>query len=327
MNLLVVEYVTGGGLADRPMPHILADAAVIRQAKLADLATTRGVDVLAMTDSRLPDDAAFAALRVGAGAFDDCFDRGLAWADAVWMTAPETGGLLERYARRVLAAGRHWLGCSPAAVRLAASKRATSERLRAAGIAAVPTLHQAQAVASGPVVVKPDDGVGCDAVRCFGARDAAARWATAVLGERAVFQPLVPGLPLSLSLLCADGDAQLLSVNRQHLRLRDGGFELAGITVDALGDAGGVFARLARRVAAAIPGLWGHVGVDLVATPDGPMVIEVNPRVTVSYAGLRRALGINPAQALLDLVRGDRPHRGPRGSGIVLDLDHVAATT
>jgi predicted ATP-grasp superfamily ATP-dependent carboligase len=30
-------------------------------------------------------------------------------------------------------------------------------------------------------------------------------------------------------------------------------------------------------------------------------VIEVNPRLTTSYAGLYRAIGINPAQLVLDL--------------------------
>jgi predicted ATP-grasp superfamily ATP-dependent carboligase len=326
MRVLVVEYVTGGGLAGQPLPHILADAAIIRQAQLGDLALLRGVDLLTLTDARLPDEPGIAALRVEAGDFDATFARGLDWADAAWVTAPETGGVLEALAHRVVGSGRRWLGCAPAAVRLAASKRATAQQLEAAGLPTIPTRTAANEVGAAAVVVKPDDGAGCEATRCFATPDAAARWAATTLGPRAVFQPLVPGEPLSLSLLCADGDARLLAVNRQRLRRRDGAFGLAGVTVNALADADGAFARLARRIAAAIPGLWGHVGVDLIVTTEGPVVVEVNPRATVSYAGLRPALGINPARLLLDLARGEWPAPLPRGTEIMLDLDHAATT-
>jgi len=50
-----------------------------------------------------------------------------------------------------------------------------------------------------------------------------------------------------------------------------------------------------------MPGLWGLCGVDFVETGAGPVVIEVNPRLTTSYAGLHRAIGINPAHLVLEL--------------------------
>ena len=53
----------------------------------------------------------------------------------------------------------------------------------------------------------------------------------------------------------------------------------------------------------AIPGLWGYVGVDLMLAKEGPVVLEINPRLTTSYCGLRRALGINTAAMVLDLLR------------------------
>ncbi len=41
--------------------------------------------------------------------------------------------------------------------------------------------------------------------------------------------------------------------------------------------------------------------MDFIETASGPIVIEVNPRLTTSYAGLHRAIGINPAQLVLEL--------------------------
>lgn len=45
-------------------------------------------------------------------------------------------------------------------------------------------------------------------------------------------------------------------------------------------------------MAEAIPGLEGLFGIDILLTAEGPVVVEVNPRLTTAYAGLRRALGI-----------------------------------
>jgi predicted ATP-grasp superfamily ATP-dependent carboligase len=51
----------------------------------------------------------------------------------------------------------------------------------------------------------------------------------------------------------------------------------------------------------ALPGLRGFVGIDVVWHPQrGPVVIEVNPRLTVAYAGLAATRGGKLACALLE---------------------------
>jgi predicted ATP-grasp superfamily ATP-dependent carboligase len=73
--------------------------------------------------------------------------------------------------------------------------------------------------------------------------------------------------------------------------------------------------ELARRATAlaagaldAMPAALGFVGVDLVLgnDPDGgeDVVIEINPRLTTSYVGLRRAVKQNLAQAIVDVAEG-----------------------
>ena len=73
---------------------------------------------------------------------------------------------------------------------------------------------------------------------------------------------------------------------------------------------GRTLAALAERIGHAIAGLRGYVGVDLVwHARRGPVVIEVNPRVTCAYVGLSRALGRNLAADAIELHRRDAPHR------------------
>ena len=102
-------------------------------------------------------------------------------------------------------------------------------------------------------------------------------------------------------MLCCDGRARLLACNRQKVRIAGGAFRFDGVSVNAIADRDGRYAELASRVGRALPGLWGYCGVDFIETADGPVVIEVNPRLTTSYAGLHRAIGQNPAQLVLGL--------------------------
>ena len=65
---------------------------------------------------------------------------------------------------------------------------------------------------------------------------------------------------------------------------------------------------LASQALAAMPAAHGFVGVDLVlgADPDGAddAVIEINPRLTTSYVGLRAAVRPNLAETILQVCNG-----------------------
>ncbi len=297
---------------------------------IGDLAACPGVDLLCSRDERLPPIPGIESIKVGSG--DDpfaAFARGAAHADAVWPTAPETGRALELLAMQVESLGKTLLGCRPAAVRIAASKCRTAETLAAAGIPAVPTVTADAAMPtwSGRWVTKPDDGAGAEDTLIADDGPTASARVRADPGCLVV-QPWLEGPSISLSMLCVDGESLLLSCNRQRLRISDGRVTLAGLEVNAGIEGAAALAHLAGRIAKAIPGLWGYVGVDLVLTEHGPVVLEVNPRLTTSYCGLGRALGINVAAMVLDLLvpgASDRWRRPAAGSAIELDLEACAA--
>jgi predicted ATP-grasp superfamily ATP-dependent carboligase len=94
----------------------------------------------------------------------------------------------------------------------------------------------------------------------------------------------------------------LLASNRQEIAIgKDGVATLMALEVNRFGDPDGSLADLARRIAQALPGLWGYVGVDYLETASGPVVLEINPRPTTSCCGLRPALGLNLASLVLAL--------------------------
>jgi len=325
MRVFVYEFITGGGLGSVPLPPSLArEGEMMAHALTRDLAAVPGVGVLLARDRRLPSAPPPAAtLRPEAGeSARDTYWSGLERCDAAWPIAPETGGTLEALSRLTLEAGRILLGSRPEAVHTAASKLVTATVLDARGIPAVPSYDDPARIPPlrGAWVVKPDDGAGCEDNWLLPDADNARRWLAAHPGH--IAQPWIEGEALSLSLICCNGAASLLAVNRQRV-VRGERLSLAGIEVNARADPDGRLARLGGAIACALPDLWGYVGVDLVDTPSGPVVMEVNPRVTTSYCGIANATGINPAQRVLELAQGlplaDTAPLAPRAVNLALE--------
>jgi predicted ATP-grasp superfamily ATP-dependent carboligase len=251
------------------------------------------------------------------------FAAGLQAADAVWPLAIESDGVLEQLSRGILRGKRILLGSAPGAVEVVASKLKLAQVLAEGGVAVVATYspHAVLPRDGGPWVVKPDDGAGCLDTRLFSDRTAALAWIRANAADRYVMQPFVAGKLGSLSLICCDGMARVLACNQERMAMRDNRFHFLGSIVNGLSDADGVLARLAQQVAAAIPSLWGYVGVDFVLTAHGAMVLDVNPRLTAAYAGLHASTGCNPARLVLDLLKSSAAMGAPVGMRRAVSVD------
>jgi len=312
MRLLIFEYITGGGLINEALPLDLAtEGDLMLGALVNDLLDLPDIEMVIPRDFRLAvpkfqgDQSRLSVVEMNRnGVFAQQWRELLDTCDAVWPIAPETNHILMNLCQSVRDAGRILLNSPAVAVARATSKLATAVLLEEKNIPVVPTwaLHQARTLSAGPWVLKPDDGVGCENVRIIRELKELERIDFDRLDSEWIIQPLIPGDAISLSLLCRQGEARLLSCNRQQVTMIDSGFHLNGCVVNGIRDVSGIFRQLAERIAAALPRLWGYVGVDLIAAANGPLVLEINPRLTTSYVGLRRALGINPAGLVMELL-------------------------
>ncbi|MBX5471467.1 MAG: ATP-grasp domain-containing protein [Acetobacteraceae bacterium] len=334
MRLLVCEYVTGGGLVGKPLSGgLLLEAELMVQALATDLANLPDVSACIARDTRLP--RLPLSLPVVPIA-DDPWKRwaeALAQVDAFWPIAPETGGVLERLAHMAEKAGVTLIGCPPPAIALATSKRRTIAKLAASGIPTPYTLplaafRQLPHSTSG-FVIKPDDGCGAEGVRIFENQGELDRYAASAAATQTetnlIIQPRICGEAHSLSLICHNGEAALLSCNRQLLTDTGAQLRYAGFVVGGAEKYRETYSGLAARIAAVMPQLSGYVGVDLIASPSGPVVLEINPRLTTPYAALSQSLGTNAAALILASARGlplpaARPKRAVR-----LTLHHKEA--
>src|SRR5690606_26341811 len=115
------------------------------------------------------------------------------------------------------------------------------------------------------------------------------------------------GVPASVAFLCGPTHRVPLAACRQHLT-DDGRLGYLGGSLLWETDLAVRATNLAARALAAMPPAHGYVGVDLVLgdADDGSqdVVIEINPRLTKSYVGLRALTRDNLAHAMLEIAAG-----------------------
>lgn len=276
-------------------------------ALLDDLVELSDVEVLTCRDYRLsPLHSSGVVISVGQGAdvwqvWEECITQ----VDAVWPIAPESGGVLERLSQLVLKHGKILLGSSPQTVALTASKYDTAVALSTQAVSVIPTFRPCEIDPSqpGPWVAKPDDGVGCEDTHYFPETPDLMHWlATGRRMQTHIVQPYMRGESASLSMICHAGRAWLLSCNRQRISLQQGVFSYHGSMINGMAQHWDQFDHLAQNVASLMPELMGYVGVDVMVQDEALTLIEINPRLTTSYAGLSLAVGCNPARLILDLI-------------------------
>lgn len=319
MKILVCEFISCGGLYREPLPGgLLAEGLGMRDALLQELKALENLELLASHDYRLPppDVTVSTMIRPGDDVWQVWMDL-IDQADAVWLIAPESAGILLKLTELVAGRGRLLLGCPPSVVELTASKLNTYRILSAAGIPCVPTwsarawLETARDNKEQAWVAKPDDGVGCEDSIYLRDPDEMSNWLRQDRLSSHVVQPMRKGVSCSLSMLCRNGQAWLLSCNRQLVNCEDGRFNYEGSIVNGALAYWAAFEELARSIARALPELAGYVGVDLIVLDGDALileVLEVNPRLTTSYAGLRQACGVNVAAQILRLLTADADH-------------------
>lgn len=335
MQLFLYEHLTAAG-ADAE--SLLREGDAMVRALAADFATLPRVNVIVARHPKLPPLSLGPRVRCvdaktenakSVEDFTKAFFELKLRPDYALAIAPETEQLLMNVAMPLEVIAKAQLHPYAGSIALASDKYFYAERLSIveAPTPAVwrstpedPTLPEGW---SFPSVIKPIDGCGSIGVRKINSRE---EFENTTLGENEMLQVWVPGAPVSVAVLCNAKAFEPLEPCLQKLGGESGFEYLGGMTPLPRHLA----YRARQLVEMAVICLQfetkaprGYVGVDLVLGDalDGSQdyIIEVNPRMTTSYVGLRRYYKGNLAGALIDVVEGRQPKLTPRGVAVEWD--------
>jgi predicted ATP-grasp superfamily ATP-dependent carboligase len=310
MHIFVYEYLSSGAAGDAAgMPSLQTEGWAMLSAVLDDLAGCPEARISTLLDlQRTPPPHWHGHIRfqrVRPATEETAFRELAAAADWSLVIAPEFDGILAQRSRWVEEAGGRLLGSSPIAIDETADKlllaRLWSER-------GIPT---PSAEPPYPMVCKPRFGAGSQAT--FLVHDekelAHARLQAREEGWSGdlMVQRYTPGLAVSVALLSGVGKKYLLPAVEQRLS-GNGRFHYLGGRLPLPEHLDCRARGLAERAAECVEGLHGWFGVDMILGEaedgSGDWAIEINPRLTTSYLGLRRLARFNLAEALLAAATG-----------------------
>ena len=309
MNILIFEYITGGGMVGEGLPaSLVKEGELMLQAVANDFAEIDNVQVSVLLDYRLRNTKQlFNEIIVSP---EQCYTQVLGKAagniDALFIIAPETGNILTELCKKYAQFDFLLLNSSYQSIALMSDKLKGYQHLQSFEISQIPSyaLKDIVSIQSEKLILKPKDGVGCEGVHLINSSEDIDEALASVEKDNYFVQPYLNGVSASLSLLCCEGKCELLSVNKQILIEKNNHLELVQCKVNAFER--DKFIDFSEKLISALPELKGYVGVDVLLDENEIYLIEINPRLTTSYVGLKSALKINPAELILYVFLNDK---------------------
>ena len=319
MRVFVYEFLTGGGMLDELTPcspHLQREGRAMLCAVSEDFAAIDSCQVQVLRDHRCtlwpegPPGSVNETVVHTPEEHDRLFRARAADADFTLVIAPETHGILLRLAFEVQTAGGRLLSPSPEFISVAGDKWRVHERLRSSGVpvprSALGEPLQASRLPGPPpragLVIKPRDGAGSEGIL----HTAADHY---VCGQRELLlEEFVPGQAASVMAVGGPLGVRLLLPCLQCIDSQAGFTYEGGVVLSPEDTRSERIRRLARSALACLPPFAGLIGLDVVlgnaADESGDVVIEVNPRITTSYVGLRVVAKNNLAQTMVAWATG-----------------------
>jgi predicted ATP-grasp superfamily ATP-dependent carboligase len=333
-SIAILESICGGGfesVAVQDIPiGLLQEGRAMLEAVASDFSRMEECKVEIAWDHRLgswtSEPNQVNVVKVGCGDCRNTWTNLAERSDLALVIAPEIGNELANLLCSLRENCRtEFLNADEAFTSAASDKWLTAELFKAQGLIH-PETKLVSSITDGDLlpasktqrwVVKPRDGAGCEGLVILNSSADFVRWIAmrneeGTCLERFIIQPWIQGRAGSIVVLAGEQDCILPPMTQE--------FSLATIPDhEALHYAGGFgpwypiererIEDFARSVIASLPGKpAGWIGIDfLIVEQDRelfPVVIEVNPRLTTSYIGLRSIVRENLAQLLINAKLG-----------------------
>jgi predicted ATP-grasp superfamily ATP-dependent carboligase len=340
LKIIVYEHVSGGGYAGQPIPpSVLSEGFGMLRSIVADFKAA-GHEVTVLMDARLsklnPPIDADCRVPIFYSHEPGSFLNNIAKInDAIYVIAPETGQTLQSLVELAEQLGKTSLNCESEAIGKVADKAVLYETLQKNSFSTPKTLslnntdslaQEKQAIKrelNYPAIFKPVDGVGCGGLSIVKEeaqiQKAIAKIKAESKSTRFIAQEFIMGESASVSLLCTGKKALAVSLNRQNVTIAEPDMDSSynGGCVPFEHPLKQEAFALAEKVVESFRGLRGYVGVDLVLAGQKAIVVDVNPRLTTSYVGLRKVASFNIAEALVNAVLKSKLPTKPENRGNV----------
>lgn len=320
MKILVSEYLCGGGWPDDDIPpSLLAEGKAMFKAIVEDVSRLPDTTVYTTWDSRFGV-APFASrhnlnIRCVSSAAEEnaAFEEWLPELNTAFVIAPEFDSILQTRCEFFRESGVKLLNSDDPSLRMTSDKLETYIRCLQHGIPTIATRSGSEFETGAllpwkSTVAKLRDGAGSLTMSLISSPAEWTEFLKRTDTDRFVLQPLMNGRFLSVATIVAEGSLRHVLPVGEQLFSKQNRFAYVGGRIPARSVPVDAIRKLVERTIQAIPGLHGWIGFDVLLSedsPDSPLLVEVNPRLTTSYIGYRalaqsNLAGCNLAEWIVD---------------------------
>ena len=152
------------------------------------------------------------------------------------------------------------------------------------------------------IVAKISDGLASENLLIFNDRNDLEK-NNHKLNKNHVFQEYIEGKIIGINLLINNNGIKILSINEQiYKNSSEHEIFLYKINIGKFNYMLSEIESFIKVIFKNLDGYFGFIGVDAIITDSNIFFLEINPRLTTSYIGLRKTLGINPFRFFNDNI-------------------------
>jgi tyramine---L-glutamate ligase len=325
LKILLYEHISSGGLSGCPLQSsILSEGYGMLRSLSTDLKEA-GHSTSILLDSRVADlTPHFQGTNIikihSQNDTKRAFKKASKTVDAAFIIAPENNNILQSIIEDFETMGLTTLNSGSKAVEEASKKENLPQRIKELGLNFPKTItfqvstsenEIIQSIKSSlgfPVIIKSSTGTGCSGLSIARTEkkvaEAIKKIRKETLSDSFLAQEYVQGVDASVSLLCTGADVVPISLNSQDVTLSDptGSSSYNGGSVSYQHPRKEEAFNAAQKLILSFKKMKGYIGVDCVLTKDKAVIMEINPRITTSYIGLRKIVNVNLSQVIIDSI-------------------------
>jgi predicted ATP-grasp superfamily ATP-dependent carboligase len=341
-RIFIFEYVSGGGLSKEKIPNSLFCEAFGMLISLIKDFTSLDLEVSTLLDRRITHLTTIlprcrSIIVKKEDNFLNKFELVVKDSDYILIVAPESGNVLYKLTKVVKDYNKILLSTNLAGIKIGSSKINTYNFFRNNELLTPKTyliplrnnfldldfvLKKLDELEN-PIIIKPEDGVGAESIFLFRTKKQIKlffqnHYSKIDKNRKYILQEYIEGDDLSISLInmtkslnFGSKNPLLLSINSQYISIKN-------LKIDSIYQGGYTPVQNYQAILQELTELLenvdftafiGYFGIDLIKTKDSKFYfIEINPRITTSYVGLRNIINENPSRLIIkSQIRESKP--------------------
>ena len=295
-NILIYEYITGGGIINEDLTHdLLYEAKLILESLINDFSKLKTINFKYLLDYRLKDkyesSNSIIVKESDYNLVPDIYKN----FNYVLPVLPESHNILYNYSRFLEKNKIKKILSSSEVIKVMSDKKLFSNFCKKTKIRHPLLISDISKIKKNKsYVIKDRFGVGCSRIQIISGKDL-----KHFDSKKYIIQEYIKGQSFSASIYCSRGNFTILSLNEHRVKKnKNNHIKINKIIVNNNFSDNPKIYGLINKLNKSISTLSGYIGIDFIITNDDIYIIELNPRITTSFTKLNFTLGINLAELI-----------------------------